>query len=181
MSILQGLIASISKGGATPPPGYDPFDSGISLGTDWTVEIIGFFNPTNFWATIWGNEVWNSGAGHLAYLTGPNNLAVGAPNSQFEYTIDPTTRAYWVFTHADGGGIDVYRNGTLLTPYTSNYTQPTPANNTLIWGARHTNDGTGTADPIGPAEYNYYNIQNVAQDATWVQTQYNNLSGPYGI
>lgn len=184
MTILQGLIASISRVTPAAPPSFNPVDSGISLGTDWTVEIIGSFSPTNFWATIWGNEVWNEGKGHLAYLNSPTYLNVGAPNSANEYVLaqDVSVKSYWVFTHSDGGGINVYRNGQLLTPNASSYNQPSSvAPNTLLWGARHSNDGTGTSDPIGPATYDYYNISGMAQDATWVQTQYNNLSGPYGI
>lgn len=185
MTIVQGLIASISGGGATPlDPGFQFVDSNLSLGGNWTIEIIGSFNPTTYWATIWGNEVWNSSQGHLAYLNGAQSLMVGAPNSENQYIVPEgfITKAYWVFTHIDGGGIDVYRNGVLLTPYTTGYVQPSStASNTLLYGARHGNDGTGTADPIGPATYDYYDAPSMAFDATMIAQNYENLRASYGI
>lgn len=48
-------------------------------------------------------------------------------------------------------------------------------------GARHNNDGTGTTDTIGSANYYYYDVQSQAQSAEWVAAQYENLRGPYGI
>lgn len=182
MTIIQGLIASISS--RSGGPAYSPEDSGFSLGTDWTVEIIAEFTPTDFWATIWGNEVWNDGLGHLAYLNSPTYLNVGAPNAANEYVLAQpvSVRSYWAFTHANGGGINVYRNGVLLTPNASGYNQPvSPAPNTLLWGARHNNDGTGTTDTIGSAVYVYTNIFNEAKDESFIQSQYSIFQGQYGI
>lgn len=155
-------------------------DSNTSLGTSWTVEVVGDFHPSTYWATIWGNEVWNSGSGHIAYLTSPTNLAVGAPNVQFEYTVDPGTRAYWAFTHTDGGGIDVYRNGVLLTPTSNNYVQPSVAGNTLLFGARHGNDGTGTTDSC-PGNYMYTNISSSALSPAAIALNYITLQAQYGL
>lgn len=183
MSIVQGLIASISKG-TNLLPTFNPVDSGLSLGTDWTVELIADMYPTNFWATIWGNESWDAGLGHLAVLNSPTYLNVGAPNSFNEYTLDQdvSVKSYWAFTHTDGGGINVYRNGVLLTPAASSYNQPSGlAPNTLLFGARHNNDGTGTTDPIGSANYHYYTAQPQAQTAEQIAATYENLRGPYGI
>lgn len=182
MSILQGLIASIS--GRAGGPAYTPVDSGVSLGADWTIELIADMQPTDFWATIWGNEVWNDGLGHLAYLNSPTYLNVGSPNSANEYVLaEPVSvKSYWVFTHSDGGGINVYRNGVYLPPNASSYNQPSGiAPNTLLWGARHNNDGTGANDTIGSANYYYTNVQSIAQNAEWVAASYENLRGPYGI
>lgn len=182
MSILQGVIASIS--GRAGGPAYSPQDSGISLGADWTVEIVAEFFPTNFWATIWGNESWDAGLGHLAVLNSPTYLTFGAPNSFNEYTLDQdvSVKSYWAFTHADGGGINVYRNGLLLTPAASSYNQPSGiAPNTLLWGARHNNDGTGTTDVIGSANYYYTNIFSEAKDAAYIASQYSSFQGQYGI
>lgn len=187
MSILQTVIASISVGGEAPPPpppSFNPIDSGVSLGLNWTVEIIASFAPTGFWATMWGNESWNAGLGHLAYFGGSNFLSVGAPNAGNEYTLtdDIATKAYWVFTHSDGGGIDVYRNGVLLTPTATNYVQPSGlAGNTLLYGARHGNDGTGTADTIGSASYFYTDISSQAQTSAWVTASYDNFKVSYGL
>lgn len=159
---------------------FSVVDSGTSLGTSWTVEVVGEFFPSQYWATIWGNEAWLLGTGHLAYLTGPTNLSVGRPNAQFEYTVDMGIKAYWAFTHTDGGGIDVYRNGVLQTPTASNYTQPTPASNTLIFGARHGNDGTGSTD-FCPGNYLYTNITASALAPATISSNYTTLQATYGL
>lgn len=161
---------------------FSVVDSGTSLGTSWTVEVVGEFYPSQYWATIWGNEVWNTSSGHLAYFTAPTVLAVGRPNAQFEYTMAQpiSTRAYWVFTHTDGGGIDVYRNGVLLTASASNYTQPSAAGNTLIFGSRHGNDGTGTTDPC-PGNYLYTNITALALPPATITSNFTTLQSTYSI
>lgn len=183
MSILQTVIASISNG-ATLPPTFDPVDSGLSLGTDWTVELIADMYPTKFWATIWGNESWTAGLGHLAFLNSTTYLNVGAPNAYNEYVLaqDVAVKSHWVFTHSNGGGINVYRNGVLLTPNATGYNQPSgTAPNTLLWGARHNNDGTGATDTIGSANYYYYDVQSQAQTAEQIAANYANLKTSYGL
>lgn len=183
--ILSAVIATQGAGGGGGGGGgsLTPIDSGISLGTTWTVEFIADLFPTSFWATMWGNEVWNTGQGHIAYLTGTTSLNVGAPNASDEYTLaqDVSVKSYWAFTHADGGGIDVYRNGVLLTPNFSGYSQPTPASNTLLFGARHINDGTGGTDAITNGTYYWTEITTVARDAGYIAAQYASFQGPYGI
>lgn len=187
MSIIQGLIASISKaasgGGGGGNPALNPVDSNYSLGPSWTIELIGDFYPTQFWATMWGNEVWNSGLGHLAFLSSTTYLNVGAPNSYNSYNLaqDVSVKSYWVFTHTDGSGIDVYRNGQLLVPDSIGYSQPVQAWNTLIYGARHGNDGNGQTDAINNGTFYYYNVQSQAQDANWISANYDNLKGAYGL
>ena len=189
MSILQAIMTAPLMGGAGggggggTGPALTPIDSSISLGATWTVEFIADLFPTSFWATMWGNEVWNAGQGHLAYLTSTTYLTVGSPNSGDEYSLaqDVSVKSYWAFTHANGGGIDVYRNGVLLTPTVSMYSQPTPASNTLLFGARHNNDGTGQTDVITNGTYYWTEITTVARDASYIAAQYALLQGPYGI
>ena len=186
MSIIQGVIASISKGGATPPPpGFEPIDSSVSLGLSWTVETVCDLSPTTFWATMWGNEVWNSALGHLAYLSSTTYLTVGSPNGGNEYNLaqDVSVKSYWAFTHTDGGGLDVYRNGVLLTPSATSYVQPPgiSPDNTLLWGARHNNDGTGATDTIGSGNYYWTNISPDVKSALDVATMYDAIRSTYGI
>ena len=185
MTIIQGLIASISKGAeAAPPPTFNPIDSNVSMGPNWTVEIVADMQPINFWASIWGNESWNEGLGHLAFLNSTTYLNVGAPNAYNEYVLaqDVAVKSHWVFTHVDGGGVNVYRNGVLLTPNATGYNQPSgPANNTLLFGSRHNNDGTGSTDTIGSANFYYYNVESQAQTAEQVAANYENIRSSYGI
>jgi len=183
MTIIQGLIASITNGAATPPP-FVPSDTNQSLGANWTVELIAELAPTQFWATIWGNEVWNTSSGHLAYLTAVDYLQVGAPNGLDEYQLadNVSVRSHWSFTHTDGSGIDVYRNGVLLTKTVAGYVQPSAvANNTLIFGARHLNDGSGLTDTCsGTYLWNSVNTS-TALDSTAIQASYDSLKGTYGL
>lgn len=166
---------------------FSVVDSGTALGTSWTVEVVGEFFPSNFWATMWGNEAWTPGTGHLAYLTGPTSLSVGRPNGEQLYNLadNLTIRSYWAFTHTDGGGIDVYRNGVLLTPYANNYSQPSSAGNTLIFGARHLNDGSGGTDPNVldklPGNYLYTNITASALPPATIALNYATLQATYSI
>lgn len=166
---------------------FSVVDSSISLGANWTVEVVGDFYPSTFWATMWGNEAWNLSTGHLVYLTSPTTMSVGRPNAQFEYTLADSlsVKSYWAFTHADGGGIDVYRNGVLLTPTTSNYTQPDAASNTLIFGARHLNDGSGGAEPNVldklPGNYLYTNITQSKLPPATIASNFTTLQATYGL
>ena len=174
---------AVTNHGVTPSTDFPAVvDTKQSLGVTWTVEIVAELDFQQAWATLWGNESWDAGLGHLAYMNGTNTLVVGAPNAGDQYTLaDPvSTRAHWVFSHLDGSGVDVYRNGVLLTPDSTGYSQPTPASNTLILGARHLNDGTGTADYLA-GNYLYTNIRNTALDAAGVTSAYNALKTAYGL
>lgn len=158
-------------------------NTGISLGPDWTVEIVADLQPTTFWATIWGNEIYNLGLGHFAYLTSTTTLSVGSPLGTDFYDLaqDVSVKSHWAFAHTNGGGIDVYRNGVLLTKTAPGYTQPpTLPLNTLLIGARHQNDGTGTNDPC-PGNYYYYNITGAAMNQSMITASYNNLKTIYGL
>jgi hypothetical protein len=154
----------------------------LSLGYSWTVEIIAEVAPTQFWATLWGNEIYDTASGHFAYFNSTTNLAVGSPLGVNNYTVaNIGSRTHWAFTHENGMGISVYKNGVLVTPDSTGYVQPLPAGNILLIGARHQNNGIGTNDPC-PGTYFYHNINNsTALDATAIQTSYNSLKTTYGL
>lgn len=173
-----------SAGGGGGGGGFVPTDTGTSLGTTWTVEFIADLSPTSFWATMWGNENYFAGTGHFAYLTSTTTLNVGSPGGQNTYNLaqDVAVKSYWAFTHSDGGGIDVYRNGQLLTPDITGYVQPSnPASNTLLFGARHNNDGTGQTDIITSGTYYWTALSPDAKSAGYIASQYSSFQVPYGI
>lgn len=178
---VAGRSAGGGGGGGGTGPALTPVDTGIGLGTSWTVELVGEFYPSQYWATIWGNESWNAGLGHLAYLTGPTSLSVGRPNLENYYTLAQpvSVKSYWAFVHSDGSGIDVYRNGSLLTPSSGNYVQPSPAGNSLIFGARHNNDGTGQTDAITNGTFYWTNITSTPFNAGDILSQYITLQSQY--
>ena len=55
-------------------------NNALSTGTDYisvpynistnttTIEVVASFNPTAYWATIWGNESYTAGNGYFAYM-----------------------------------------------------------------------------------------------------------------
>ena len=66
--------------------------------TTVTVEIVASFNPTSFWATIWGNESYSAGRGYLAFMTGSTSMIYGkstAPTSE-SITASNSVR-HWTF------------------------------------------------------------------------------------
>lgn len=157
-------------------------NTGITLGTSWTIEIVAELNPTQYWATLWGNENYNAGLGHFAYFNGPTSLNVGSIAGQNNYNVtDIGTKSYWAFTHQDGDAISLYRNGVLVNPNVTGYVQPFPAGNTLLIGARHQNSGAGATDLL-PGTYYYTNVNNsTALDATAILASYNSIKGTYGL
>jgi hypothetical protein len=183
MSIVQALIGAIVSGGGSPPPppSFEPTDSGQSLGVTWTVELVVEPQPSQYWAVLWGNENYDAGLGHFAYFNDTTTLSVGSPSGVNEYTVaDIGARAHWVFTHTNGGGVSVYRNGVLLTPNITGYVQSSVATNTLLWGGRHNNNGIGFTDTL-PGNYLYTNIRTTALDTAGVVSAYNALSETYGF
>lgn len=185
MTIIQGLIASINNPvqGGGGGGNFTPTDTGITLGTDWTIEIVAELTPTTFWATLWGNEIYNSGLGHFAYLTSTTNLNVGSPIGTDGYdlsSISIANKAHWAFSHQNGSGISVYHNGVLLNTNSPGYVQANPASNTLLIGARHNNGGDGSTD-FCTGTYYYNHVTSSALDAAAVQASYDGLKLTYGL
>lgn len=185
MSIIQGLIASISKsaGGGTPLPA-GVIDTGITLSGNWTIQMVTTIEPAQYWATLWGNEIYNFNQGYLAYLNSPSGLSVGSPSGAdyYQLTDNINTKAHWAFVHTDGSGISVYRNSVLLTPSGSGFAEPSsqPTNTLLLYG-RHQNDGTGATD-LCAGTHDWYNVDPLAaQDAATIASTYTMLQSSYGI
>ena len=153
--------------------------------SDWTIELIAELTPTTFWAALWGNESFDQGQGFVSYFTSTSTLNVGSPSGQDTYNVSGIdTKGYWAFTHTSGGGIQVYRNGALVTPDASALSiQPTGGAGSwpLVIGSRHTNSGTGSTDSC-PGKYYWYNVStNTAKDATAIQASYDAIKGTYGL
>ena len=162
---------------------FKSINTGVVLGTSWTIELIAELVPTSFWASIWGNENFNTSEGHVAFFNGAVSLNVGSPISQDAYNVTGIDqKGYWAFSHANGGGISMYRNGVLVNPNVAGYVQGQPAANTLLIGARHLNSGGGGSTDPCPGNYYYTNVTNgTALDATAILASYNSLKTTYGL
>jgi len=141
----------------------------------WTVELVCELSPTNFWATIWGNDSWNSSNGYIAYLTSSNEISVGSPMGSNSYPVSNlSSRAHWVFTNT-AGSITVYRNGSLVGFSSINYIPPnSPVSSELFIGARHNNDGSSNGIDTCPGTYYFLRVRDYGVDANTVSYAYNN-------
>lgn len=157
-------------------------DVPVTLNKDsCTVEIVAELFPTQFWATMWGNDSWTAGQGYVAYFNGASTLNTGSPNGAASLNLNTIAigdRAHWVFTFS-GSTVVVYRNGTALT--TQSFTAPTavPFNDMYI-GARHNNDGVGPTD-FCPGTYYYFKVSDTVLDSTAVTAKYDSIKGNYGL
>lgn len=116
-------------------------------GNTTTVEVVASFNPTSFWATIFGNEIYNSSSGYMAYLVNSTTLAHGTPAAGATYTMTANNNIrHWVFVF-NGNNAKIYLNGTQVSNnvITAQTSFPT---NSLLFGARHMNAGTGVTDKM---------------------------------
>ena len=166
--------------------GYISVPYNISSNTV-TVEVIASFQPSTFWATIWGNEIWNTGAGYLANLTNTTVLNYGKSTSLVTETITATNSVrHWMFV-ISGTTQRLYLNGAQLGTTDTVAIQNTFATNTFYFGSRHTNAGTGTADKMNSSivanqpVYYQMRLYNRALSASEVSQNYNAIRGTYGI
>jgi hypothetical protein len=150
-----------------------------NLPSAFTISIVASLNPTSFWATFWGNEVWNTNSGYLAYFTSSTGLNIGSPNNLSSFAVSGINTIHiWDFV-ISGNSITLYMDGTSLG--TKTFTSPTSlATNGLNFGARHTNAGTGFTD-ICPGTYYNMKVYKRALVADEITTKFNQMRGIYGL
>ena len=192
---LQGTPSYVSNNGGgirlnnlnTTGTDYISVPYNIST-TTVTVEIVASFNPTSTWASIWGNENYNGGSGHIAYMTNSTTINWGrASGSIGSFITASNSIRHWTFV-INGTATFLYLNGSQLgvtgslgTPQTSYVTTE------FLFGARHTNTGTGATDKLNNSSSSNYpvfyqmRIYNTALSAADVSQNYNAVKGTYGI
>jgi hypothetical protein len=150
-----------------------------------TVEVVASFNPTSFWGTIWGNEIYNTNGGYLAYMDNSTNLYYGIPNNETTVTItDSNAIRHWIFV-INGTQASVFLNGSQVGTTGTIGNQTLFATSEFYFGARHLNDGTGSADvmnnaDLGPVFYQM-RVYNKALSGAEITQNYNAVKGTYGI
>lgn len=170
-----------------------------SVGTDYisvpynissntvTVEVVASFNPTSYWATIWGNESYTAGRGYLAYMTSATLITFGKPNSVSQEIMTASNAIrHWTFV-INGTTQSLYLNGSQVG------TSDTVSNQTLFvssefyFGARHVNNGVGPADRMNNSNAALYpvfyqmRVYNKALSGAEITQNYNAIKGTYGI
>ena len=153
-----------------------------------TIEIVASFNPTSNWATIWGNDTYNSSAGYFAYMGSSTSITWGKVPGVVASTITASNNIrHWIWVINSTQHL-LYLNGTQLgTTATSSPAQTSFTTNNFYFGARHTNGGTGAADKMNNSNSSLYpvfyqmRVYSKALSGAEVTTNYNAIKSTYGI
>ena len=150
-----------------------------------TVEVIASFNPTSFWGSIWGNEIYNDSRGYLAYVPGSTDISYGIPNSETAVTITESNAIrQWIFV-INGTQGSLFLNGSQVGTTDTISNQTLFATSEFYFGARHLNDGTGSTDAMNNAAFYpvFYQMRvyNKALSGAEITQNYNAVKGTYGI
>jgi len=174
-------------------------NNGDAYGTDYisvpyniasntvTVEVIASFNPTSFWAPIWGNEFYDNNSGYLAYLNSSTEIGYGIPNGETLATITASNAIrHWIFV-INGTQISLFLNGSQVGTTDTIGNQTLFATGDFYFGARHLNNGTGFGDTINnsnSADYPvFYQMRayNRALSGAEITQNYNATKLTYGL
>ena len=153
-----------------------------------TVEVIASFNPTSFWGSIWGNEIFDTGGGYVAYMDGSTNISYGIPYGETAVTItESNTVRQWIFV-INGTQASLFLNGSQIGTTDTIGNQTLFATNDFYFGARHNNDGIGfggdTMNNSDPALYPVFyqmRVYNKALSGAEITQNYNAVKGTYGL
>lgn len=190
---LQGSATYVStNGGGIKLPNTDYTGSSyisvpynISSNTV-TVEIVASFNNTSHWATIWGNENYNAGSGYMAYMTNSTTMYWGKPSGSLSTITASSTVRHWTFV-ISGTSQLLYLNGSQLGTTTTVVSQGSFVTTEFLFGARHTNGGTGATDKLNNSNstlqsvFYQMRVYNRALSSAEVTQNYTAIQGIYGI
>ena len=154
-----------------------------------TVEIVASFNPTSYWATIWGNEAYSFNRGYFAYMPNASTISWGSPSSSTTAATITSSNAirHWTFV-INGTSKSLYLNGSQLGT-TATLANPSGgyATNNFYFGSRHTNAGTGATDKLNNSNSANYpvfyqmRLYNKALSGAEITQNYNAIKSTYGI
>ena len=150
-----------------------------------TVEVVASFNPTSFWGAIWGNEIYDTNGGYLAYVPGPTDISYGIPNSETAVTITESNAIrHWIFV-INGTQASLFLNGSQIGTTDTIGNQTLFATSEFYFGSRHLNDGTGSTDVMNSTAFQpvFYQMRvyNKALSGAEITQNYNAIKGTYGI
>jgi hypothetical protein len=155
--------------------------------TTTTVEIVASFNPTSYWATIWGNDSWNAGRGYLAYMPSSATISYGKSALGTSETITASNAIrHWTFV-INGTQHSLYLNGVQVGTTDTFAIQTLFATSELYFGARHVNTGIGPADRMNSSTsanqpvFYQMRLYNKALSLAELTQNYNAIKGTYGI
>ena len=150
-----------------------------NLGAKWTVEVVAKGQAVQqYWASLWGEEVWGS-KGWTCYAASAGTWTVTPASfaSVANFSATMTNINHYTISY-DGTNIRMYVNGAKLA--TSASSSPTPSTAGFLFGARHTNGGTGATDYF-KATYYQMRIYNTNISDADVTTNFNAIKTTYGL
>lgn len=153
-----------------------------------TIEVVASFNPTSFWGAIWGNEIYDTSGGYLAYMDNSTNLYYGSPNGEVPVTITESNAIrHWIFV-INGTHISLFLNGSQVGTTDTIGNQTLFATNDFYFGARHNNNGIGFGgDAMNNSNSALYPVfyqmraYNRALSGAEITQNYNAVKDTYGI
>jgi hypothetical protein len=159
----------------------------ISTNTS-TVEIVASFNPTSNWATIWGNEAYSFSRGYFAYMPISTTITWGSPTANTTNATITASNAirHWIFV-INGTSKSLYLNGSQLGTTATLNNPSSYATTEFLFGARHTNVGTGATDKMNNSNASLYpvfyqmRVYDKALSLAEITQNYNALKSTYGI
>jgi len=153
-----------------------------------TVEVVASFNPTSFWGSIWGNEIYDTSGGYVAYVDGSTNISYGIPYGETLVTITESNAIrHWIFV-IDGTQASLFLNGSQIGTTGTIVNQTLFTTNDFYFGARHNNNGIGfggdTMNNSNSALYPVFyqmRVYNRALSGAEITQNYDAIKSTYGI
>jgi hypothetical protein len=152
-----------------------------------TVELVASFNPTSFWASIWGNESYSTGGGYFAYMSPATSINFGTPYGTTNKTITASNAIrHWTFV-IDGTSALLYLNGSQVGTTGTITDQTIFTNNSFYFGARHSNGGGGHTDVMNNSNaanqpvFYQMKVYDKALSSSEVTTNFNLIKSIYGL
>jgi hypothetical protein len=160
-------------------------NTSYNLSVPFSIEVIANITANSFWATLFGNEVYNSGTGWFAYWGGSGSLTIGSPSRTNIYSVSASTGniRQFIITVDATPSAKLYINGTLQNAISTGYTvAPSAAASGLNFASRHPNAGNaGTPNDCAPGTYYQMRAYNIALSQAQVTANYNAVKTTYGI
>jgi hypothetical protein len=191
---LQGSASYVSTNG-----GGIKLNNAANTGTDYisvpyniasntvTVEIVASFNPTSHWGTIWGNEAYSAGRGYLAFMQTSTSITYGKSSAPTTETITASNAIrHWTFV-INGTQHSLYLNGSQVGTTDTLAVQTLFVTTEFLFGARHTNAGTGATDKMNNSNaalqpvFYQMRLYNRALSVAEITQNYNAMKAVYSI
>ena len=153
-----------------------------------TVEVVASFNPDSFWGAIWGNEIFNTSGGYLAYMYSSETISFGVPDSEANKSVTASNAIrHWIFV-INGTQASLFLNGSQVGSTDTTSNQTLFATNDFYFGARHNNDGIGfggdtmnNSDSVLYPVFYQMRVYNKALSGAEITQNFNAVKDTYGL